>query len=37
MFMGKVRDPYVAQNKDGVEVNPSLIYSSLLSQIKLRN
>jgi hypothetical protein len=36
MFSGKVSQPFLAQNKDRREVQPSALYSSLLAQIKLK-
>jgi hypothetical protein len=36
MFSGKVLQPFLAQNKDHHEVDPSDIYASLLAQVKLR-
>ena len=36
MFSGKVLQPYLAQNKDHNEVDPSSMYASLLGQIKLK-
>lgn len=37
MYRGKVKNPYIAQNKDALEVDPSQIYASYLSNLKIRS
>lgn len=36
MFAGKVVNPYVAQNKEGLQLDPSSIYSSYLLYLKIK-
>ena len=36
MFSGKVTNPYVAQNKDKIQINPSGIFSSYMIYLKVK-
>ena len=36
MFSGKVSFPYIAQNKDHVELDPSSIFSSYMIYLKIK-
>ena len=36
MFTGKVSNPYIAQNKEGTEVDPSSLFSSYISLVKIK-
>ncbi len=36
MFAGRVHHPYTAQNKEGLNIDPSSIYSSYLSYLRYK-